>query len=276
MLDPATKPSLIAVDIGNSRIKLGEFSAQRADDRSLPEPTAIFELPIIHDKGALDVDRLSAWGESRLSPDTQWAIASVHRGATELLMATLAEWAMRANVDWPIRWLTFRDVPLEIRVEQPARVGIDRLLGAVAANRLRQANRAAIIADLGTAITVDLLTADGAFAGGAILPGIGMSARALHEQTDALPCVAMEKLEMPPAPLGESTEAAIESGLYWGAVGAIERLITQLSAELPHVPDILVTGGASQQIAQRITVQGRIRHVPHLVLAGIALVAKEK
>src|SRR6185295_3956598 len=110
-------------------------------------------------------------------------------------------------------------------VEEPARVGIDRLLAALAANHLRRPERAAIVADLGTAITVDLLSENGTFEGGAILPGIGMSSRALAEQTDALPRVAIEPSQGTPTSLGKSTEAAIRSGLYWGTIGAMSELI---------------------------------------------------
>ena len=67
-----------------------------------------------------------------------------------------------------------------LRAPWPDMVGIDRLVDAVAVNRLRDAKRSAAIVDVGTAITVDLVSANGAFLGGAILPGIAMAARALH------------------------------------------------------------------------------------------------
>jgi type III pantothenate kinase len=146
------------------------------------------------------------------------------------------------------------------------------LVAALAADRLRQRDRAAIIVDLGTAITVDLVESDGAFAGGAILPGIATSARALAEQTDALPQVTLEFLDHPPAPLGKSTVPAIESGIYWGAIGAIRELVIQLSAPFQTQPDLFITGGASRQVADLLKTQGAVRHVPNLVLSGIALV----
>jgi type III pantothenate kinase len=157
-------------------------------------------------------------------------------------------------------------------VDEPARVGIDRLLAAVAVDRLRHRERAAIVVDLGTAITVDLVEPDGAFAGGAILPGIATSARALAEQTDALPQVHLEFLDHPPAALGKSTVPAIESGIYWGAIGAIRELVSQLSAPFQTRPDLFITGGASGQVADLLKSHGTVRHVPNLVLSGIALV----
>ncbi len=223
---------LIAVDIGNSQMKLGQFARQNegaalpADSTSLPEPIATLELPIVHETGRFDLKLLAAWCERHLSPDTHWSIGSVHRGVGSLLAATIDAWAKQLEINWPTRTLTYQDVPLAIRVEEPARVGIDRLLAAVAANRLRAPDRAAIVVDLGTAITVDLVEADGGFAGGAILPGIGMAGRALAEQTDALPHIVLEHSETPPLPLGKSTTAAIEAGLYWGTVGAVGELVS--------------------------------------------------
>ena len=192
------------------------------------------ELPIAHETGLFDVEPLKAWCEKNLSSDTRWLVGSVHRGAVELLTTTIAAWTKKLDVDWPIHQISYRDLRMEIRVDEPARVGIDRLLAAVAANRLRTPDRAAIVVDLGTAITVDLVEADGAFAGGAILPGIGMAGRALADQTDALPHVMLAHSVAPPSPLGKSTKAAIEAGLYWGAVGAVGELVSQLTAALAN------------------------------------------
>jgi type III pantothenate kinase len=100
-----------------------------------------------------------------------------------------------------------------------------------------------------------------------------MSARALAEQTDALPQLGMNSLEAPPAALGKSTADAIEAGLYWGAVGAIRELVARLSAGFAGTPELFLTGGASPQVAELLGADQPARHVPHLVLSGIALVA---
>src|SRR5688572_30389073 len=116
--------------------------------------------------------------------------------------------------DRPVRDVTLisaGDLPLVVSLPQPDMVGIDRLLGAVAANEVRDPARPAIVVDLGSAITVDLVAADGAFRGGAILPGIGMSARALHEFTDLLPLIEMHALAEPPSPVGNATVPAMTS-----------------------------------------------------------------
>jgi pantothenate kinase type III len=275
--------SLVAIDIGNSQMKLGRFARDStrgyiaetrepaAAKQSLPDPLAALELPIVHETGLFDLKPLAEWCEKHLSADTHWAIGSVHRGAGELLAGTIAAWTKKLEVDWTIHQISYRDLRIEIRVDEPPRVGIDRLLAAVAANCLRSPDRAAIVVDLGTAITVDLVEADGAFAGGAILPGIGMAGRALADQTDALPHVVLAHSVAPPSPLGKSTKAAIEAGLYWGAVGAVSELVSQLTARLQTQPDVFITGGASRTIADSMKEDARVQYVPHLVLAGIAL-----
>ena len=284
MADHDSRPTLIAVDIGNSRIKLGRFCAASgrgheasagtgSAPQSLPEPAGTLELPLANQAGDFDAAPLAPWCDSPAAA-AAWLVSSVHRGAAERLATAVGTLAKARVADWPLRLLTYRDVPLQLAVDAPDRVGIDRLLAALAANQLRRPGRAAIVVDMGTAITVDLVTAAAEFAGGAILPGMAMSARALEEQTDALPHVAINAWQNPPLPLGKATIPAIEAGLFWGAVGAVRELVEQLSAGIDIPPDIFVTGGNSQLVADQLTsAHGMVvKHVPHLVLAGIALV----
>src|SRR5690606_5988205 len=158
---------------------------------------------------------------------------------------------------------------------EPQRVGLDRLVNAVAANHLRSSQRSAIVIDVGSAITVDLIRADGVFVGGAILPGIGMAARALHEFTDLLPLSEMTELREAPEALGKNTTAALKSGLFWGAVGAMRELIARLATHAQQ-PEVFLTGGAAPGVARYLAGPGEEppRHVPHLTLAGIALSAR--
>jgi type III pantothenate kinase len=273
----ASPKALIAVDIGNCGVKFGRFTRhEEAISRvgrryRLPEPTATFELPITHDTGAFDLTKLAQWCQTNVGSNTKWSIGSVHRGAAALLTNTINTWARQLDVEWPIQSLVYQDLPLTIRVDEPAKVGIDRLLAALAADRLRASNNAAIVIDLGTAITVDLVEADGAFAGGAILPGIGMASRALTDQTDALPHVLLESPRLPPSSVGKSTKTAIEAGLYWGTVGSVTQLVSQVSTGLSNPPQVFITGGAAPIVIDAIALKIRVQYVPHLVLAGIAL-----
>ena len=114
------------------------------------------------------------------------------------------------------------------------------------------------------------MSAESAFLGGAILPGIAMSARAMHEFTDLLPLVDMTELDGPPPALGDETEAAMRSGLFWGAVGSVRQLIDQLAGDAR--PQVILTGGAGPAVARLLSESAIL--VPHLTLAGIALAAR--
>jgi type III pantothenate kinase len=261
-------PSLIAVDIGNTRIKLGLFAPPQESPQGtragLPVPNRALAMPT-HE---WEPQTLQQW-LADVPAETPWWIASVNRPAA----AKLSQWIGQR---WPVRMLADKDLPITAAVEFPERVGIDRLAGAVAANRLRQPARAAIVVGVGSAITVDLVMADGIFRGGAILPGIAMSARALDQFTDLLPLSPLNELGAPPPAVGTSTLDAIHSGLFWGAVGAIRELIARLGESLPEKTpsadggwQVFLTGGAAPSVAQQL--DPAAQYVEHLVLAGIAL-----
>ncbi len=258
--------NLIAVDVGNNRTKFGLFSTdclRSVAPSGLPEPVSSFHLC-----GAeADLETLRGWLPAGLDRAAAWWIGSVNRSAATRLIG----WLRDNRPEDSISLLAAGDLPLEVALPRPDMVGIDRLLDALAANRLRGPGRPAVVVDVGTAITVDLVSPEGTFLGGSILPGIAMSARALHELTDMLPFLDLSELADPPPALGSSTVAAMQSGLFWGAVGAIRQLIGELTKDLPGQPDVFLTGGAGPAVAKLL---GRsARHVPHLTLSGIALAA---
>jgi type III pantothenate kinase len=268
-----TSNSLVAVDIGNSRIKLGRFE-RGATTLGLPQPTATLELPLTSRSGAFDAEPLSNWCREQVAGDAAWLVSSVHRGATERLEAALTAIGRTLGTEWSLRQITFEQVPLVVEVDAPERVGMDRLMGAVAADRLRPVDRAAIVVDLGTATKAALVTDVGAFVGGAIWPGLSMSAAALHEQTDALPLVEVAHWQAPPLVLGKSTVPAMESGIFWGAVGAVRELVQKLSFGHEPLPVVFVTGGNSRLVAEVLAKEAslELQHLPHLVLSGVAIV----
>ena len=261
---------LIAVDIGNNRLKFGRFAPappipnpQSPIPYSLPEPSAALQLA-----GAdADLDRLAAWLAQSPGDVGDWWIASVNRpSATRLI-----DWLRTHRPDDRITLLAAGDLPLEVAVPRPDMVGIDRLLDAWGADRLRRSDRPAVVVDVGTAITVDLVSAEGVFLGGAILPGIAMAARAMHTFTDLLPLIDASELTAPPPPVGTATEPAMRSGLFWGAVGAIRQLVERMAADAGGQPEIFLTGGAGPAVADLLGPQAQ--HVPHLTLGAITLVA---
>jgi type III pantothenate kinase len=259
MMPSGPRFPIVAVDIGNNRIKLGWFDA--VDGPGLPKPT-----DALHIAGeAPELDRIPEWMAGR---QASWWIGSVNRPTASRLL----EWIADHSPSSRVTLLGARDLPLEVDLQRPDMVGIDRLLDAVAVNQLRRPGRAAVVVDIGSAITVDLVSPQGRFLGGAIAPGIGMSARAMHAFTDLLPLVEAAEFAAPPPALGTSTVAAMRSGLFWGAVGTVRELVARLSAGFGCPAEVFLTGGAGPSVAELLGPE--VRHIPHLTLAGIALAAQ--
>ena len=152
----------------------------------------------------------------------------------------------------------------------PREVGADRLVNCLAAWKKYQT--AAIVVDAGTATTVDVVSNSGHFLGGAIAPGLQISANALFHAAARLPPV---DLATPPQAIGRSTITALQSGLVYGYAGLVKELVarcqTELEAVAPGEPiTIIATGGLAAIIAPLVPA---IQHVePLLTLEGLRLI----
>jgi type III pantothenate kinase len=165
---------------------------------------------------------------------------------------------------------TWQQLPVKVTVYHPERVGLDRLLNAVAALGSYQRYRSpAIVVDAGTAVTVDWVEPECGFRGGAILPGFRLMSQALRDHTALLPLVNVSK--RPPSMPGRSTEQAIEAGVYHAVAGGINSLIRQLAAEWTQPPHIFLTGGDAPLLQP--AVDGRTEVWPEMTLEGIRLTA---
>lgn len=120
-----------------------------------------------------------------------------------------------------------RDCGIVVRLENPREVGADRLANAVAAKATYGAP--VIVVDFGTATNIDVVDATGAFRGGAIIPGMHLSAQSLFSRASRLASVP---LVVPPSPLGNSTETAVQSGIVIGAAAQAEGLVARIQAVL--------------------------------------------
>ncbi|MDQ6951175.1 MAG: type III pantothenate kinase [Mariprofundales bacterium] len=151
----------------------------------------------------------------------------------------------------------------------PREVGADRLVNAIAARHVYGAP--VIILDCGTATTFDIVTANGHYAGGLILPGVEMALESLAQRAARLPEVSLERTE---CLIGRDTVSAMQSGSYWGAVEAINGLIHRLHHELQDatVP-VIATGGLAGVLSDDI--KGLTAMEPNLTLDGLALLATE-
>jgi type III pantothenate kinase len=249
----------VVVDIGNSRVKWGRVSANAvADAVSLPA-----------DDSAAWQAQLDRWD---LHQPASWLLAGVNPEGKDRLVAWLRDRGQRVTIldDW-------KRLPLTVRLENPERAGIDRLLIAVAANARRAPHTAAVVVGAGTAVTVDWLDADGAFCGGAILPGFHMMARALHEHTALLPLVEVPGA-LPPLP-GDSTPAAMQAGVFWSVAGGVEALIDRMIERTQQTPQVSLTGGDAGLLNQALRVDRSSSKWtaivwPWMTLEGIRLTAE--
>ena len=248
---------LIAVGIGNTTVSLGVHDPNASG-------SARWQTTFASETASLDPALFAV----KLPQATcQWRVASVNRPAEQ----RLANWVRAERPEDDYSTLGHTDLPLSTNVEQPDRVGMDRLVAALAANRLRHPSRPAIIVDAGTAITVDLVDMAGVFQGGAILPGFRLVARALAAGTDQLPEADSLFAREAPRPIGKSTIEAIRSGLFWGGVGAINELVARATQQLTVSPQLFVAGGDAGLLAEHLSVDATFE--PDLVLHGILLAA---
>lgn len=132
------------------------------------------------------------------------------------------------------------DLGVRVNLTRPQEAGADRLVNALGCRLIYPG--ALIIVDSGTATTFDVVSADGAFEGGIIAPGINLSMQALHQAAARLPRIAIEK---PQQVMGKDTVGAMQSGVFWGYIDLIDGLVTRLKAEYGHPMTVIATGGVA-------------------------------
>jgi type III pantothenate kinase len=155
---------------------------------------------------------------------------------------------------------------IRINIDEPQQAGADRIVNAAAVHALY--GGPAIVIDFGTATTFDVVSADGAYCGGAIAPGIGIAHDALVEHAAKLHAV---DLCPPPSPIGRNTIHAMQSGIFWGYVALVEGLVQRLVAEMNvEKVKIIATGGLATLFRQHTNVIDII--APELTLDGLRII----
>ncbi len=132
---------------------------------------------------------------------------------------------------------------MPVHYDNPAEVGADRIVNAVAA--YEKFKQACIVVDFGTATTFDAISGHGEYLGGAIAPGIGISAEALFERAARLPRVEIKR---PPHVVGSNTVHSLQSGLFFGYVGLVDGVLERMLAELGPAK-VIATGVIAPFIA---------------------------
>src|SRR5262249_49219783 len=154
-------------------------------------------------------------------------------------------------------------IPLDVRVDSPDKVDLDRLFNAVAVKQ-RVLGQGAVIVDAGSAVTVDYVDEQGRFRGGAIFPGLRLMAQALHAYTALLPVVEIKQRLQPPE---TSTEKAIELGIVHAVLGGVESLIRALHAKANEPLAIFFGGGDAPLLAPHLPHPATVW--PEMTLEGI-------
>ena len=164
-----------------------------------------------------------------------------------------------------------KDVKTGIAIDykNPKEVGADRIVNALAAREIFGAP--AIVLDCGTATTFDVISEDGRYAGGLIIPGIEVALEALSKRAAKLPEVAIAPVD---TLIGKDTVSSMQSGVYWSAVDGLNGIMNRLLAENGYQDAVIVaTGGLAAKLSNDMP---KVQHIePYLTLKGILMLAKK-
>jgi type III pantothenate kinase len=246
---------LLCLDIGNSQIHAGVFDAGlRLQFRKTTHPIGssdefgVFFTAVLRENG-IDPGLVKRVAICSVVPATVYALR-----AACIKYFHCEPFILQAGVK----------TGLKVKYRNPHEVGADRIAGAIGATQRRPAANI-IVVDCGTATTCDVVTAEGEYLGGAILPGMGMSVEALAGKTAKLPSVEITR---PAVALGRSSTESIQSGIYHAHVGAVRQLVEVLSREAfsGAKPVVIGTGGFARMLEQEKLFD---EIVPELVLLGL-------
>ncbi len=242
---------LLLLDIGNTRIGVASWQEGKVGESAHVPAEPADQL----------TETLRRLWNSLPEDDARSAVAS---SVQPDYLAAVEAAAVRAGIEPLLLIGRDLELPIDADVPEPAKVGTDRLCSAAAA--YMRVKSACVVADFGTALTVDLVADNGVFLGGTILPGVAMAARALHEQTALLPLV---EVGTPSERLGKDTISAIRTGIYAGMIGALREITEGYATQLGKWPPLVLTGGDARSIGPGCDFADAV--MPDLCFEGIAL-----
>lgn len=238
---------LLAVDIGNSAIKLGVFD----------------DLDALIERHTLDPENSGTAADHITSPVTRAIVSSVVPRLTQLVCESI-----NAKFNIEADFVTNdHDLGITINYRPIEDAGNDRLVNSATAAYIYGVP--CVVISFGTATTIDVVSKDFELLGGLIAPGVKMSAAALHERTARLPLV---EIEGEFSPTSETTDTSIRSGVILSQIGLVETVLSRVEAEL-GTPKVIATGGFAAKFAElcdAIDVVDR-----DLTLKGLCRLAKQ-
>lgn len=249
---------LLAFDIGNTNIHLGlwdgaswrlSWRARTVGDKMMDEYAVLVRNFL--DTAAVQHGAIKAACISSVVPS---------------LTPTFQELTRRYLKLAPLTVSSELELGIRIAIDMPEQAGADRLCNAAALSQLFGAP--AVCIDFGTSTNFDVLSADNAYIGGVIAPGIGLAHDALVSRAAQLHKV---ELVPPPQPIGRNTVQAMQSGIFWGYTGMIESLLRRILAQL-DAPEtkVVATGGLAPVFKAHINLIDEF--APELTLDGLRLI----
>lgn len=248
---------LLAVDIGNTNIVVGIFQG----DRLLTSWRFETDRARMADEWWALLTTLAAGDRIDLRGIEGAIVAS----GVPQLATTFQELITQRLGREPIQVSAALDLGIRVRVDNPMEVGADRLANAVAAHHRDPG--AWVVVDFGTATTLDVVSPEGDYLGGAIAPGVLVALEALTARAARLHAV---DLVIPERAIGRNTRQAIQSGTMLGYLGLIEGLLARVSAELGETPNVIATGGLGRLFLSHSPAIPA--YDPDLTLTGLRLI----
>lgn len=228
---------LLAIDVGNTQIVYGLFEGARLVDQFRVESNR----GRTSDEYAVLVRELLSMRGVPAEAITGAVVASVVPSLTEPMLALVR----RCFGIEPLVVGPGLKTGMAILTDNPRELGADRIVNAVAA--FERCRRAVIVVDFGTATTFDCITPRGEYLGGAIAPGMQISADALFARAAKLPRVEIQR---PPKVVGKNTQHSMQSGIVFGYVGLIDGLVDRLIEEMAFPScAVIATGGLARLMA---------------------------
>jgi len=254
---------LIAVDIGNSSIKIAVDSCDMTDEWQT-QLMLNAEAPLSQELSNLPFENDSFF----------WAVSSVHQPKE----SKLSDWIKKHRPSDHFHLIQENEVTLPSNIQSRNSLGRDRLISAWMALQLNQTQGPVIIVDAGTAVTIDWVDPEGTFQGGVIFPGVESNFKRLNAFTDALPDLGMHSDNLPLSPIfdsviGKSTADAIQKGVYHSQWYAIQEIVDQMSKLSSDPASTFATGGGLNNMTEKLNQDWR--YIPDLVLRGARAIGRK-
>ena len=249
--------TLVAVDIGNTKIALG-FFRKRALLGCLRFPSELTAARLERElRKAVPAERQYFRG---CPVAVSSVVPAVNRRAGGVLRRVFGSKPY---------FIGHKDIPVRSLYLRPSDAGIDRMLNVLAGFEFF--GGPAVVVDAGTAITFSCITAKREFLGGLILPGMGMAARALAEHTAKLPLLRVRE---PETVIGRSTAECMNAGIYYGTAGAVNAILDGLAEKCGKKMRVILTGGGAHLLMRGI--KRDCKCIEDLTLSGIELVCRKR